>query len=470
MPEVNAADVALWCGAEWLGAPSPIFYAVRSDSRTIQAGDLFVALRGPRYDGHDYVAEAFARGAAGAVVKHERADEVANLGPVLPVADTLAALWNLARGYRATLRADIIGVTGSTGKTTVKEMVSSVLAQQAVTAKTHGNWNNDIGLPLSLLEASATSRFGVFELGMNHPGELAPLCQLLRPRIGIITNIGPVHMEFFPTLEAIAQEKAELLRCLPANGVAVLDVRSEFYPFLRSQTSAPVVTIGSSQDCSADYCAEVVSAANGEFRARESASGEEVFVHLSVPGEHMITNAMFAVAVGRTLGLEWPKIVAGLEQFRPPPLRWNVTKIQGILFINDAYNANPMSMRAALAAFAQQPVSGMRWLVLGDMLELGACALKEHEELGRWIATRMRAGMIVLGDLGARIADGAEQRGMDKNWIWRCREHAGIVDILKKQLNPGDAVLLKGSRGMALEKVLEYWRDEIAEPQELRDQ
>ncbi len=456
MPKFDPVNLAAWCGGRWTVLPGAGIEAVQTDSRIIQPGDLFVALRGPRHDGHDHVAAAFGRGAAGAVVSEERAGALVGSGPLLIVSDPPAALREMARGYRATLSAEMMAVTGSVGKTTVKEMAAAVLSKVALTAKTLGNYNNDIGLPLSLLAAPSGARFGVFEVGMNHPGELRPLCELLRPKWGMVTNIGAVHIEFFQSLEDIAREKAEVVRCLPPDGVAVLDADSPFFPLLKSETRARIVTVALTGD--ADYQGEVLDVAEGWFAVKETSGGSRVELRVSVPGRHAVSNALYAVAVGRRCGMSWEAIAAALAEYRPLSMRWNVSDRGGVTVINDAYNANPISMKAALETFAAQPVAGRRWLVLGGMRELGLREQEEHEVLGRRVAAGGWHGLVAVGPLARRIAEAARRNGMPAEQVWICEKHEEAAEVLRRHTQPGDAVLLKGSRSEAVEKVLDYWQ------------
>lgn len=459
MPDFRPDQLAQWCDGQWTVSPPDVFHGIRTDSRAVRRGDLFVALKGPRHDGHDHIGEAFQRGALGALVCAERAAACQAGGPLLVVSDTAKALRNLARGYRDTWNAEIVAVTGSTGKTTVKEMIAAVLSQQGLTAKTLGNFNNDIGLPLSMLEAPPNARYGVFEVGMNHPGELRPLCDLLRPRWGIVTNIGPVHIEFFQSLEDIAREKSDVLRCLPADGIAVLDADSPFFALLRETTRARLLTIALVGE--ADYRGEVLDAVQGEFAVREAATGARVVLRVTVPGRHNILNALFAVAVGRAHGAAWEQIDRALTEYKTPAMRWTVVEKAGIRWINDAYNANPMSMRAALETFQNMAVSGRRWLVLGGMRELGAREREEHEALGGLIASGAWDGLVTVGTLGALIGESARAHGMSCRRIYICENHEKAAEVLRAELKAGDAVLLKASRGEALEKVWEQWRRQM---------
>ena len=222
MPAFSAKDLSKWCGGTWRPSEPSAINGVCTDTRSLKPASLYVALRGPRHDGHDFVPQALTLGAAAAVVTDAYAAAHPPSAPLLCVRDTLKALGDIARGYRDALKAKIVAVTGSVGKTTVKEMIADVLARKGATTRSRGNWNNDIGLPLSMLAMEPGEEFGVFELGMNHPGELAPLCDMLRPDWGVVTNVGPVHLEFFDSVEAIGKEKATVLQRLPADGTAVV--------------------------------------------------------------------------------------------------------------------------------------------------------------------------------------------------------------------------------------------------------
>lgn len=454
MPEWKADDLAHWSGGAWAPSGPPVVRGVSADSRTLRPGNLYVALKGARFDGHDFVADAFARGAAAAMVARPFAKERAAPGPLLGVDDPLQALGGLAAGHRATLGARFVAVTGSVGKTTVKEMIADLLATRGAVARTRGNWNNDIGLPLSLLAMEPGDRFGVFELGMNHPGELAPLCRILRPAWGVVTNVGPVHTEFFDSIEAIAREKAAVIEGLPEDGVAVLSRDGAWYDLLRAAARCRVVT--TSLGGKADYEGRP-GMSPGHFTVNESATGERADLELPVPGDHMIRNALTAIAVARGAGVGWDTIRATLAAYVPPPMRWNRSAVAGVEVINDAYNANPMSMRAALSAFQQTPVRGRRWLVIGGMLELGSLERAEHLALGRVIGAGDWAGLVAVGDLGALVADGAESAGMPAAKIARCRDTSAAARALGARVAKGDAVLFKASRREALEKAIEEW-------------
>lgn len=445
----NVDDLAHWSAGRWTGPRPGVVRGVSIDSRTLQPGNLFVALPGDKADGHVFLPQAHARGASAALV---RCGTPPCGLPLLEVEDPRRALRDLAAGHRASLSARFVAVTGSTGKTTVKEMIADALATQAPTARTRGNWNNDLGLPLSLLAMSRGDRYGVFEVGMNHPGELDPLCALLRPDVSVVTSVGPVHLEFFPSIEGIAHEKAAVVRALGEGGLAVLPVDDAWFPVLASYARGSVCTIALRG--SADYVADL-----GEglaFTVRERATGEAASFEAPLPGDFIVHDALMAIAVGRRCGVPWDALGRALRGYRPLAMRWQREVVEDVLFINDAYNANPMSMRAALQAFTRTPVRGRRWLVLAGMRELGAARRAEHLALGRELADGPWAGLVAIGDDGALIGEGARAAGLPRVLV--CRDAAAAASVLRVEVAAGDAVLLKASRGERLEDVVQEWK------------
>lgn len=417
--QFSAAECAGWCSAVWKNSDKnfPIL-GISHDTRTLKPGELYIAIKGASHDGHDFVRQAVEKGATGLIVEREF-PAFGNV-PQLIVPDTMPALRALAVGVRRHWAGAVIGITGSVGKTTVKELIASVLAQKGTVAKTRGNWNNDIGLPLSMLAADRNADFFVFELGMNHPGEIAALAGLLRPDWAVITDIGKAHIEFFQSLEKIAEEKASLLACADN---ALLDETSEWVELFKARCKGRIVTFGS----------------------------EPFGFTAPLPGAHMIRNSRRAAALGRELGLSDEEIQKGLSAFQPAPMRWERTLHNGIVFINDAYNANPLSMRAALTAFAEMPCEGRRFAVLGGMRELGGTAAAEHRELGQF-ADRLKLDCIItVGEAGAQIICSGIT-GVDKS---------AAVDVLRTHLRAGDAVLFKASRGERIENILEELKTRI---------
>jgi UDP-N-acetylmuramoyl-tripeptide--D-alanyl-D-alanine ligase len=404
----TSTEIARWVCGNWNSADREFpVSGISHDTRTLNPGEVYIALRGAVHDGHRFVEQAVEKGAAGLIV--EREYPAIDL-PQLAVPASMGALWQLAAGVRAGWTGTVTGITGSAGKTTVKEMTAAVLSQKGAVARTIGNWNNEIGLPLSMLAADRHADFYVFELGMNHPGEIDRLAALLRPDRGAITTIGKAHIGFFKSLEAIAGEKAALLNHCAR---AVLDIESEWFGRLTDS-----------------FCGTIVPLTHHPFRVAQ-------------PGLHMIQNARFAATIGLDSGLSSAEIQKGLDLFCPPPMRWQTIKKDDVLFINDAYNANPLSMRAALSAFAELPCTGRRFAILGAMHELGRASEAEHRELGDFTRRLGLDGVFTVGEQG-RWIDSAG--GVTKE---------EVVRQLNKVLRPGDAVFLKASRSEQFETILD---------------
>lgn len=432
-------ELAQWLGCTWSGAaPAQRIGGICHDTRSLQPGDLYVAIRGERFDGHDFVEQAFGKGAAGALVAVDFPDLDR---PLLKVADTLCGLQDLARGYRSTWSAHVVGITGSVGKTTVKEMCADVLCARGLTHRTNGNFNNHIGLPLSMLSMSRTAAFGVFELGMSFPGEIKALAELLRPDTAIITDICNAHREQFDSLEAIAQEKAALVAAVPENGRVILDADSPWFNLMRAQTEATVISI--SFEGEADYSGRAVLSQGLEVAG--------AVYQLSLPGEHIMRNALRAIALGLESGLAPDQIAESLRRFSNAPMRWEESDVAGLFFINDAYNANPLSMRASLRTFSALSGSGAKWAVLGGMRELGAAAEREHAEVGRLLDELELDGVVAVGPLATMI------QGRRKDLIHYCTDADAAADYLREHLQAGDRVLLKASRGERLEQILDFF-------------
>jgi UDP-N-acetylmuramoyl-tripeptide--D-alanyl-D-alanine ligase len=464
MDPISPESAAAWCRGEWCGGPPPApLCAATVDSRQVGPGHLFFALSGARADGHDFLSAVADAGAAAVVRADFPVERLPAGGAFLRVDDVAAALGRLAAGYRATLPARIIGIGGSVGKTTVKELVADLLSTVGPTARTAGNFNNEIGLPLSVLGVDRACAFAVLEAGISHPGEMAPLRDVLRPDAAVMTTIGPVHVEFFDSVRAIAEEKAALLEKLPADGFAVLDRDDEFFPVLRAHASAPVVAVSLS-DPAADVFGEVLP--SGGLRVREQATGERADLPVPPPGGFMSRNVLLAVAAARKCGAAWDALAAALAAFRPVGMRWAVEAVRGWTAINDGYNAKPVSVRAALAAFAQWPVAGRRFLALGPMLELGGREAAEHEAVGRFVAAGAWAGVALVPwqttaePAAQALAAGLRAGGWPADKICAAPDAAAAADWLRARLRPGDAVLLKASRGVRIERVLESLKQE----------
>ena len=451
MPDLLPSELARWSHGAWTQPPATPLRGAAIDTRALKAGELFVALPGERSDGHQHLAAAQAAGAGGALVRRGTRHPGFSL---LEVDEPKLALAQIAAGHVSTCPAHRMAVTGSTGKTTVKEMLADVLSTRAPTARTRGNWNNDIGLPLSLLTLEPAHAYGVFEVGMNHPGELDPLCDLLQPHAAVVTSVGPVHIQYFPSEEAIAHEKAAVVRAVKSDGVVVLPADDRWFAVLRSYLRGRLIT--TSMRGPADY--QGVAGEGAIFEVLERASGERAIFTAPLPGDFIIHDALLAIALGRSQGLAWPDLVRAIAAYQPVGYRWRRENVGEVLVINDAYNANPVSMRAALQAFAQTPVAGRRWLVLGSMREMGDHAQAAHLAIGREIAHGAWAGLLALGHEGAGLAEGARAAGWSADQARACASVAEAVDLLIQQVQPGDAVLLKASRGEHLEDVVKQWQ------------
>ena len=451
-PAFTAEKLACWSGGDWSVPPASLVTGFCFDSRQLKKGDLFIALRSESADGHAYVEKALAVGAAGALVRSDWTPPASCASaPLLRVSDPYAAMHAIAAAYRREVGPFIVGITGSVGKSTVKEWTAALLSEAFPTASTLANFNNGIGLPVSLLSMAPNATHGVFEVGMNHKGELAPLCRTLAPNAGIVTCIGPVHLEYLGTMEAIAEEKSTLLRSLPADGFAVVDCTSPWFDKLAASTKARLVTVGVGA-ADADFIATVDSALDGSFTLSGRLVEKPVALRTGVPGEHNILNALYAIAAARSCGVPWEKIARRLENLPRMKMRWEHIERQGVHWINDAYNANPVAMAAALRTFAKT-VHGRRAYVLGEMRELGPDSKRFHEECGALLGELGGDLLVGVGEAGGWMAEAARNAGFQGEIV--CVADAVEAGrILQDKLRKGDTVLLKASRGIALERAI----------------
>lgn len=466
MNPIFPEQVAAWCRGAWHPRmpPEPL-RALCVDSRRSEPGRLFFALKGEKADGHDFLAAVSVAGACAVVRQDFPVAKLPPEGCFLRVADVLAALGRCAAEYRATMSARIVGVTGSVGKTSTKELIADALSTVGKTVRTAGNFNNEIGLPLSVVELTGDCAFGVIEAGISHPGEMAPLRDILRPDVAVVTRIGPAHIEFFGSVRALAEEKAALLEKLPAGGFAVLDRDDEYFDVLRAHCPAPIVTC-SLKRRDVDYAGD--PQADGNLWVFERATGESATLPVPPPIGFMAENALKAVAVARKCGASWEALAVALGRSQPVGMRWAVADVRGWTAINDGYNANPMSMRSSLGAFADWPAQGRKFLALGPMLEQGRMEQEAHEALGRFVAAGRWAGLAVVPWKPVGVPDAAAQ-ALVSGWraaggsaaaVCAAAGPAEAAAWLRKQLRPGDALLLKASRGVRIEKVLEELRKE----------
>ena len=450
------------------GDPSPSvkrrIRGISTDSRSIRRGDLFVALRGERFDGHQFVPDVLAKGATGAIVhdsyrwdsKHAKAIDSRHEPFLFGVEDPLFAYQQLATHHRSRFGIPVVAVTGSNGKTTTKDMVASVLAQRWRTLKTEGNYNNRIGVPHTLFRLTARHQAAVIEMGVDHRGQTTRLCEIVHPNVGLITNIGPDHLEFFGGMEGSAQAKAELLDMLPSDGTAVLNADDPYFDYLAARARCSVVSFGLSEKAHVRAIRVASDARKGTtFELLLPGKSRSTAVVIKVPGTHNVTNALAAAAVGFSLNLPGNMIADGLAKFRPAAMRSQVLTHHGVQIINDCYNANPASMKAALQLLGEWTPARERVAVLGDMLELGREAQHMHREIGRFVAGLPLSRLVVCGDLGREIAAGAKQAGMSHQAIVEVADAAGAADVLKKSVRRGDVVLVKASRGMRMEQIVQ---------------
>jgi len=445
--------LARWAGAEILGGePDTTIETVCTDSRTLRAGDLFLALRGENFDGHSFVPEAARRGASGAVVQ-EPVHDLPRHFACLRVTDTLRALQEIAANYRRSIPLQVVCITGSNGKTSTKDLTASVLGEHFPVTKTEGNLNNHIGLPMTILRARASDEIGVFEIGMNHPGEIAPLAKIAAPDVAIITNIGSAHLEFMKTREAIAQEKGTLAEALAPSGTVVLNADDEFSQSIAARTKADTVFCGlESGDI---FASELTPTATGT-RFRLHGFGRSVAAELPVPGIHMVRNALLAVAAGHVFGLSLEECASGLAKVQLTRGRLEQKIVRGIAVIDDSYNANPDSMKAALLTLAQMSANGRRIAVLGNMGELGTEAERGHRDVGRCAVDLGFDCVITVGEQAGWIAEEAWRGGLAKVLKFATSEEA--VRALREIARAGDLVLVKGSRSAKMERIVEGLR------------
>ena len=432
------------------------FCGVTQDTRKLTPRCLYVALRGERFDGHDFVGQALRAGAAAALVDASwKGPSEAATWPLIRVSDTRLALGDAAHAWRRQSRALVVGLTGSSGKTTTKEMAATLFAAGGAVCATQGNLNNEIGLPLSLLSMPADTAFGIFEVGTNHPGEITRLARVLQPDAAIISSIGCAHIEHFGSVEAITREKGALLRTLPRSGFAVLCKETACFEMLAELSNAPVVTT-SLATSDADFCGEVLDPLSGAIRVDERQTGVRTVLRSGLPGEHNASNLLLAFAAARSAGVAAQGAAQALLNLSLPGMRWSVSTRGDVTFVNDAYNANPQSMVAVLRTFMKLPCGGRRIVVLGDMLELGSHAEALHREVGRCVADLSPDGLIAVGNDSERyVADEAVKAGFEASRVSCFKDSVAASAAIKGLFKPGDCVLLKASRGMRLERILD---------------
>ena len=441
------------------GEGNAFFQGISTDSRTVAEGELFIALKGSRFDGHYYASTALEKKAGGVVIEEDRVGDIRWNGyrskAVISVKDTLSALGDIAQNWRRKYRTPVVAVTGSNGKTTTKEMIAACLETTFPILKTKGNLNNLIGLPLTLLALTEKERVVVLEMGMNVPGEIRRLTEIAEPDVGLITNIQTVHLEGMVSLERLKEEKGELFRRMRRDGTILVNQDDPRVMDLASRYPGQKITFGVS------HPAEVMAK---EIRLRGEGGTyftlileEEVMeIHLRALGRHFVPNALSAIAIACLFGVEVKQAKEALEHFQPFSMRMEVVPLKGgKTLINDAYNANPYSMELALETLVETKGRGRAIAVLGDMLELGEYAKEAHQQLGRKVSELPIDLLFTLGEEAPIVVESANRYGFPPERMRVVGSHSEAIAILRKIMQNGDWILIKGSRRMAMEKIVE---------------
>ncbi len=432
---------------------------VSIDSRTIRDGELFVAIKGDRFDGHDFIAEAIRKGAWGAIVDRAAFERnytsLSGFKNIIPVEDTLSALQEMSAIHRNKFSMPVVGITGSNGKTTTKEMLACILKQKGPVLKNEGNLNNHIGVPLTLLRLNESHKSAVIEMGMSASGEIDSLSRMVKPDVGVITNIGPAHLEFFGSLDMVAEAKAEILLNLKSDDTAVLNADDRYFKMLKARFTGHIITFG--LDARADITAGEIRQDKDYTDFTLRTNGSRALVRLRAVGRHNIYNALAAAAAAIAVGVAIDAVKYGLDDFSPISMRSELKDIKGRTVLADYYNANPMSMKAALETLISLKRNSKKTIaVLGDMLELGKAAADAHLDIGRAAGGAGVDILIAYGELSTKyIFEGAARAGMPKERIFKAASHSEAAKIIRELSRSGDAILIKGSRGMKMEKILE---------------
>jgi len=441
------------------GEERTLFRGISTDSRTVAEGELFIALKGDRFDGHHYALEALKKKAGGVVIEEDKIRDIRWNGyrpsAVIAVKDTLRALGDIAQERRRTYGTPVIALTGSNGKTTTKEMISASLETTFPVLKTKGNLNNLIGLPLTLLDLTEKERVVVLEMGMNVPGEIRRLTEIAEPDVGLITNIEKVHLEGVGSVERIKEEKGELFRKMRKDGTILVNQDDPRVIDLASEYPGQKITFGM------DHPAEV-RAKEIRLKGAEGTSFtlimEGVTLEITLPllGRHFVPNALSAIASASLFGIELEKVKEALEHLQPSPMRMEVLRLkEGVTLINDAYNANPRSMELALEILSEMKGKGRAIAVLGDMLELGDFSVEAHQHIGQRVKELSIDLLLALGEEAPVLIESAIRHGLDSEKARIVESHTEVISILKKMVRDGDWILIKGSRRMGMEKIAE---------------
>lgn len=448
MKPMNAAEVSQAVDGQLAADGNIIIRSVSTDTRSLEPGCLFVAIRGERFDGHDYIRQAMDKGAA--LVMAEKKASIPEGVPVVRVENTVEALGRLAAFHRSRFRIPVIAVTGSVGKTSTKEMIAATLSAGMKVHKTKGNFNNEIGLPLSVLELDDSHQAAVFEMGMRGFGEIDYLSRIVKPNIAVITNIGISHIERLGSRQNILKAKLEIIHGMEDDGVVILNGDDELLSGLKGLLRQKTVFYGMDESCDV-RASDLLS--NGEegisFSVQCQAWEHRFFV--PAPGVHNVQNALAAITVALKLDLDCETIEKGLLSYSGDRLRMNILDIDGIKVINDAYNAAPASISSALKVLTEIGANRRKWAVLGDMLELGEWAEDAHREIGMQVAEAGIDYLVAVGNYARWYVEGASDHGMPLEHTRLFQNAEDAKSYLKQKLDKGDVILFKGSRKMNLD-------------------
>ncbi len=450
MKPLTAETIAAWSGGSVIQGAAAGITVVSTDTRALGPGSLFVALAGERFDAHAFLDQAVAAGASALLVSNDGPwpDGVA----VIKTADTLQGLQKLSAAWRSEWGGTVVGLTGSNGKTSTKDLTTAILSQRWQTSATKGNLNNHIGCPLTILSTEPTDQVAVVEMGMNHPGEIAPLAAISRPNVAIITNVGTAHIEYMGSREAIALEKGMLAEAVDATGCVVLNANDDFTPAITTRCRGRVLTAGI--EAGDIRITDLRTSAAGSTFTLHLPDGESAPVHLPIPGRHMAGNAALAAAAAHYLGMRIEEIVAGLTGATLNKGRLQFRSIAGLTLLDDSYNANPDSMQAALETLAGITCTGRRIAVLGRMGELGDHSVAAHHRLGQQVQAHGFTCAVVLSGDAAHIAAGFTADG--GTTLHTFSDHASCAAWLQSSAHPQDVILLKGSRSAAMERIADH--------------
>lgn len=443
--KLTLAEIAAFCGGRLVGDGSVTVTSFYTDSRQTQPGMMFVPIRGENTDAHRFIPQVFAAGAAATFSETELENPA---GPVVYVPDSRAALQAVAEGWREKFTVPVIGITGSVGKTTTKEMVALAVSAGRRTMKTAGNANSQIGLPLTVLRLDEADEAAVVEMGVSMPGEMARIAKVAKPSIAVMTNIGVSHIEFMKTRQNIMAEKFKIADHLPAGGTVFVNGDDDLLSTLESTKQKKIVRFGLNENC--EWRAVDPDADMYGTRFTCVHGGDAISVYVPAAGEHNVRNALAALAVADAVGVPMEAAARAIAQYEPPAMRQQIREAKGMTLIDDTYNASPDSMRAALKILADMKTQGKKYAVLADMLELGDYAERGHFETGAFAKANGVDFLVGVGPLAKHIVAGF---GNEKNSAWFAA-NAEAIAFLQENMQPGDTVLCKGSRGMRTDEII----------------